>query len=178
MEADEARQRRFRAVYEDHLDRVARYAARRIDAREVHDVAAETFLVAWRRLDDVPQDALPWLFATARRVMANRRRSTTRRRALDEKLAAVPAPRSDAPDAGGIDRKLLAAIAALPEAEREAFMLVAWDGLEPARAAEAAGCGAGTFRMRLHRARTQLKRDLTPDAELPADVTATMEDSR
>lgn len=160
MRQEKARERRFRELYEEHLDGVARYAARRIAATEVHDVVSEAFLVAWRRLEDVPEDALPWLFATTRGVIANRRRSATRRRALDEKLATQVPPAPERPDRDPIDGALLEAIAALPDAEREAFMLVAWDGLDPGRAADAAGCGAGAFRMRLHRARGQLRRQL------------------
>lgn len=161
---DGTRQPRFKALYAEHLDAVARYAARRVVAGDVHDIVSETFLVAWRRLDDVPEDALPWLFGTARRVIANRRRSAGRRRALVDKLAADPSL-AWPEDADAVDERLLAAIARLPDAEREAFLLVAWDGLDPSRAAAAAGCGPGAFRMRLHRARAELKRQLVTTLE-------------
>ena len=173
MRRDERREVRFRGLYGEHLDAVARYAARRVDQTEVHDVVSETFLVAWRRLEDVPADALPWLFATARGVISNRRRSSLRRRALGTKLALQVATPPDAPDRDAVDEALLAAIAALPDAEREAFVLVAWDGLDPARAALAAGCADGTFRMRLHRARARLRQELEAD-----NPTKTLEDTR
>lgn len=79
-----------------------------------------------------------------------------------------------------VDERLLTAIAELPEAEREAFMLVAWDGLDPQRASRAAGCNAGTFRMRLHRARRRLKQEMgcsRPSAPLP-DVHHSLKETR
>lgn len=173
MRRDEGREVRFHALYRAHLDAVARYAARRVDHGEVHDVVSEAFLVAWRRLDDVPADPLPWLFATARGVIANRRRSAVRRRTLGTKLALQAASSRGVPDRDPIDEALVAAIAALPDAEQEAFVLVAWDGLDPTRAAAAAGCAPGTFRMRLHRARARLRRELEAD-----DATKTLEDTR
>lgn len=170
MRRDETRERRFRALYEEHVEAVARYAARRVDSSDVHDVVSDAFLVAWRRLDEVPGDALPWLFGAARGLISNRRRSAARRRALGERLAAQVPTAPEAVDTGGVDDTLRRAIAALPDAEREAFVLVAWDGLEPVRAAAAAGCSPGAFRMRLHRARAQLKQELT--------AAMTMEESR
>lgn len=181
MRADEARAERFRGVYEQHADRVARYAARRTTADDVLDVVSETFLAAWRRFDDVPSDALPWLFATARRVIANGRRSSTRRRALRQKLVAEPGWVADVASPGDlpeVDRRLLAAIRDLPERQREAFMLVAWDGLGPSRAARAAGCSVPTFRMRFHRARHRLMTQMGFDIPATNDVRRTMKESR
>lgn len=178
-----SREERFRLLYEDHVERVARYVSRRTAANDVQDVVADTFLTAWRRFDELPQDAVPWLFVTARRLIANRHRSTQRRRALDDKLAGGPAwlfeqpPPSDLPE---VDQQLLAAIAELPDAEREAFMLVAWDGLDATRASRAAGCSAATFRMRLHRARRRLRRQIGPyrPCTSPTDIRTTVEESR
>ncbi|HEX2293719.1 MAG TPA: sigma-70 family RNA polymerase sigma factor [Actinomycetota bacterium] len=182
MGADEGRRQRFRVVYEDHAARVARYAARRTDPDDVLDVVSETFLVAWRRFDDVPPDPLPWLLATARRVIANRRRSSTRRRALGQKLAidaASAAETGSFADLPEVDRRLLEAIRALPPRQREAFMLVAWDDLDPTRAARSAGCNVATFRMRLHRARRRLRNQMTLDPRpATADVPSTTKEPR
>lgn len=181
MGADEGRAERFRAVYEEHADRVARYAARRTDGEGVLDVVSETFLVAWRRFDEMPSDALPWLFATARRVIANRRRSSARRQALRLKLATERASTVDPAIPGDlheVDRRLLAAIRDLPERQREAFVLVAWDGLETSRAARAAGCSVPTFRMRFHRARRRLMTQIGLDGAPASDVRRTMKESR
>jgi RNA polymerase sigma factor (sigma-70 family) len=158
----ESRERRYRSFYDEHGAAVLRYIARRVPRDDVHDVFSETFLVAWRRQDEIPHDAVPWLFAVARRTIANGRRASRRRNALDEKLATsfvTAQVEPGAPDE--IDHELLAAIRRLPNAEREAFMLVAWDGLRPARAARAAGCSGPTFRVRLHRARRRLRNELT-----------------
>jgi RNA polymerase sigma-70 factor (ECF subfamily) len=146
---------------------VARYAARRIPSDEIHDVVAETFLTAWRRMNDVPDDALPWLLGTARHHIANRRRSSRRRQALDRRLVdgAVESPEYQ-PEISDVDERLVEAIKRLPTKEREALMLVAWDGLDPRRAARAVGCSSGAFRVRLHRARSRIKREL--DASFPA----------
>jgi RNA polymerase sigma-70 factor (ECF subfamily) len=84
---------------------------------------------------------------------------------LQNKLASTSPWLPEAPaasDLSEVDQRLLGAIAELPTAEREAFMLIAWDGLDPARAARAAGCSAATFRMRLHRARRRLKEQIGP----------------
>jgi RNA polymerase sigma-70 factor (ECF subfamily) len=68
----------FESLFRDHYAAVRGYALRRAPRDMAPDVVAETFLVAWRRLDDVPADALPWLYGVARRVLANARRSADR----------------------------------------------------------------------------------------------------
>jgi RNA polymerase sigma factor (sigma-70 family) len=153
--------------------------ARRTSVDDVQDVVAETFLTAWRRLDAIPDDPVPWLFVTARNVLANKDRTRRRQQVLGTKLASVA--RWDAPlplDDGTLDHVLVAAIKNLPEREREAFMLVAWDGLDGDRAAQAAGCRPGTFRMRLLRARKRLKKELASSSYALTDVTPALEDRR
>ena len=89
--APSAEHERFVALYERHASLVLAYARRRIGAADAEDVLAETFLVAWRRRDDVPEDALPWLYAVAGNVLRNRVRSERRRDALAARLAAESA---------------------------------------------------------------------------------------
>lgn len=170
-------------LYKEHVDQLAHYVSRRTAVSEVQDVIAETFLIAWRRFDDLPADPVPWLFVTARNVIANRHRSDERRRTLDDKLAnefVVPVEPDSRTDLSEIDQQLVAAIARLPEAEREAFMLVAWDGLDPTRASRAAGCSPATFRMRLHRARQKLKHQIGPSRPFVqlTDTQPTLEETR
>jgi RNA polymerase sigma factor (sigma-70 family) len=150
-----------------HASAVARYAARRVPIDDVHDVLSETFLTTWRKLDAVPEDAVPWLFATARRHIANRNRSTRRRQALSDRLINAHSFGDTQLEAEHmqIDEDLIEAIRRLPAGEREALMLVAWDGLDPRRAALAAGCSGPALRVRLHRARSRLKRELTSMSE-------------
>src|SRR5919109_3251739 len=68
----------FRALYRDHYATVCRYLAARTDAAHVEDLAAETFLIAWRRQLELPPHLVPWLLNTAGKVLANHRRSHER----------------------------------------------------------------------------------------------------
>ncbi len=147
------RRRQLEALFMAHAAAVRAYARRRVAPGDVDDVASDVFVVAWRRLDDVPDDALPWLLACARRIVANRVRATRRQSALRQRLG-LERPRPSGvpiPDTG-----LAEALAALSPADREALMLVVWDGLDHARAAVVVGCSARAFSMRVHRARRRL----------------------
>ena len=115
-------------------------------------------MVAWRRLDDVPEDALPWLLGCARRVIANQRRTTRRRDALVERLRTVGVSHDE--EAIGSSGELRRALGALSESDREVLMLIAWEGLKPAQAAIVVGCTERAFAMRLHRARRRLAGEL------------------
>jgi RNA polymerase sigma-70 factor (ECF subfamily) len=141
-----------------HATAVRAYALRRTDPATADDVCAEVWAIAWRRLDRIPEDALPWLFGVARRVLANQRRSERRRAALRGRLLETGFGWNDSvpPPAIPSDRRLADALASLKPADREALLLVAWEGLEPARAAAALGVSAATFSVRMHRARKRL----------------------
>jgi RNA polymerase sigma-70 factor, ECF subfamily len=156
------REERFEVLFRENYGRVRGYALRRTTRDAAQDVVADTFLVAWRRFDDVPRDALPWLFGVARRVLANRRRSVERGAALERRVAtAAPHPRSSDPAESVADAEVLRiALGRLSDRDREALMLVAWDGLSGARAARAAGCTRAAFAVRLHRARARLAAEL------------------
>ncbi len=80
------RRERFDALFSEHCADVRGYALRRASPSSAQDVVAETFAVAWRRLDEVPEDPLPWLLGVARRVLANPFRSEARRAALLDRL--------------------------------------------------------------------------------------------
>ena len=107
--ARSAEHERFVSLYERHAALVLAYARRRIGAAEAEDVLAETFLVAWRRRDEVPDDALPWLYAVAGNVLRNRVRSERRRAALSARLAAESARLEAGARAAGGDRTARAA---------------------------------------------------------------------
>jgi DNA-directed RNA polymerase specialized sigma24 family protein len=169
------RRERFEALYRAYAGAVRGYALRRTAPGAADDVVAEVFLAAWRRLDELPADPLPWLLGAGRRVLANRRRGEDRQAALRERLIAerVTGPGFDGPCADP-DDTVLRAVGALSADDREALLLVAWEGLTPARAARALDVRPGTFAMRLHRARRRLARALAADqapgppvAELP-----------
>lgn len=79
------RQERFRELYSAHVDAVLGYSLRRVGRREdAGDIVAETFLVAWRRLADVPEGegARLWLYGVARRTLAARSPTTAAARGV------------------------------------------------------------------------------------------------
>jgi RNA polymerase sigma-70 factor (ECF subfamily) len=158
---------RFEALYRAHAGAVLAYARRRTDGATADDVVADVFLTAWRRLADVPSDPLPWLLGIARRVLANRRRGEARTAALHDRLVTTATSQaSDDRRGGSLDEKVEDALRALSDRDREILLLVAWDGLEPARAARALGVRPGAFAVRLHRARRRLAKLLAePDAD-------------
>jgi RNA polymerase sigma factor (sigma-70 family) len=151
----------FEELFRQNYAAVRGYALRRTSPEAAQDAVAETFLVAWRRLDDVPEDALPWLFGVARRVLANQRRASGRGEALQQRLAGAGAGRPASPEESVTESDVVrAALARLSERDREALMLVAWHGLSRKRAARAAGCTRTAFDVRLHRARRRLAAQL------------------
>jgi RNA polymerase sigma factor (sigma-70 family) len=167
------RTERFEALFRENYAAVRGYALRRAAPDAAQDVVGETFLIAWRRLEDVPNDALPWLFGVARRVLANQRRSAQRAAALEERLAASAADAGSQAEAVGEADALRSALERLSERDREALMLVAWHGLSGARAARAAGCSRSAFGVRLHRARRRLAAQLSADpSPIPANASS------
>jgi len=130
---------------------------------------SETFLVAWRRFSDMRGEPLPWLLGIARRTAANQRRAGARREALVERLTAEPGGEQDLLPAGA-DMELLRALAELPERDREALMLVAWEGLGNEAAAAVMGCSKAAFAVRLHRARRKLARSLEREGNGSVDI--------
>jgi RNA polymerase sigma factor (sigma-70 family) len=160
----------FEHVYQDYYEAVQRYVARRVAPEATQDVVSDTFLTAWRRYGDLNGEPLPWLLGIARRTAANHRRSGSRRAALRERLNTEQQGWSY----NGLDDRdpgLAAALATLSARDREALVLVAWDGLEHGVAASVMGCSTGAFTVRVHRARRKLEHTLASMQENPVDVT-------
>ena len=159
-------QARFRAFFEQHYEAVLRYVLRRIGAAAAEDVAAEVFLVSWRRFDEVPADPLPWLFGVARNVVANHRRGIMRREMFISRLKSEPTRSSRDPGDEVTSRgEILAAFRKLSRRDQETLSLVAWEGLSAPRAAKVLGCSVGAFWVRLHRARRRLADELDVSRE-------------
>jgi RNA polymerase sigma-70 factor (ECF subfamily) len=169
------RQARFEEMYREYEQRLLGYALRRAPVEQAKDAVAEAFLAAWRRLDDVPAEPLPWLIGATRKTLANHRRASARQLGVAQRLGAEPAaPSSEAQpadDAGAIR----AALTALAPNDREALTLIAWEELTPSAAARALHCSPVAFRVRLHRARRRFaaalaaqERDTPPDARVDA----------
>lgn len=159
---------RFSRLYRDHEREILRYALRRsAEAQDAADVVAETFLVAWRRLGDVPvgEEARLWLYATARRVLANHQRGIKRRTRLGERLREEL--RRQLPLQSASDRPVLDALAEMTDADRELLMLVGMEELTPSEAARVLRISAMAARTRLHRARRRLRARLAEESEKP-----------
>ncbi len=139
---------RFTELYERHHGDVWRYVTRRIVGAEVGDVVAEVFLVAWRRLNEVPTEpALPWLYGVARLVLANEARGRRRWRELTLRVAAErdQAVVADHADEVTSKRDVAVAFDQVPATDREVLRLVAWERLTAAEAAVVLGCSRATF---------------------------------
>jgi RNA polymerase sigma factor (sigma-70 family) len=166
VSADE-RRHRFEALYAANQVALLGYVLRRTgNTDDAADVLAETFLTAWRRLDDVPAGAQArlWLFGTARRVLANHRRGERRRTALADRLRHDLAASYRQPELGGEAAEIAAAFGCLPEADRELLALAGWEGLDPGQISQVLGCSRNAARIRLHRARRRFATELASGA--------------
>lgn len=165
LELDElGRQRRdrFTLLYRTHYDAILGYAARRTDPATARDVAAETFLVVWRRPTAVPRDPEAvrlWLYGVARRTLANAERSRGRSERVAAKLLSTKDTVELAPDLadGVVERaRIREALGSLSALDQETLRLVAWEGLDLAGAAQVMGCSRSLMAVRLHRARGRM----------------------
>lgn len=160
---------RFAALFNRTHRPLLAYAVRRVtNPADAADIVAETFLVAWRRLDEVPPDeqARPWLFGVARRVLANCYRGEHRRLALGERLRMSLHEVVPAPEARGTVVEL--AMERLSVDDRELLRLVAWEALAREEIAMVLQISRATVRVRLHRARRRLLAELqTVESEVP-----------
>jgi RNA polymerase sigma-70 factor (ECF subfamily) len=157
-----SRRDRFEQLYEENYHRVLGYARRRAEPDEAADVVAETFLVTWRRLDEVPDGdaARLWLYGTARRVLANQRRSRRRRERLAERVRSQVVHETEPGPADTDLEAAAAALARLRPDDRELLGLMAWEGLDAGEIAQVFGCSRNAARIRLHRARRRFAREL------------------
>lgn len=132
---------------------------------------AETFAVAWRRVDRLPepQAALPWLLSTARRVLANQHRGAGRRLRLGLRLIAQP---QNAPAIHGVETPALEALARMRPEDQELLRLLVWDGLSQAEAGEVLGISANAVGIRLSRARRRFAGELATVKGLDLDRTS------
>lgn len=162
---------RFESCFREHHARLLAFTMRRVSGREAaEEVVADTFAVAWRRRDCIPEVPLPWLYAIAANVISDQYRSMRRHHDLGARLAheaRADPPGSDPADSLVLREAFSTAFAQLEEPEREVLRLVAWDGLDVREAAQVLGCSQGAFRVRLHRARRKLARRL--DAAKPIE---------
>ena len=157
-------ERQYRRLFDRHSHEVYAYCRRRTDEATAADAAAETFTVAWRRLDDIPdgEAALGWLYGVARRVLANEYRHTRRSRRLLSRLRNDDPPADPTPEVvvrRERDRTLLAALGRLRPEDREVLRLAWWEELPHAEIAALLGCSPQAVAQRIHRAARRVAKE-------------------
>jgi RNA polymerase sigma factor (sigma-70 family) len=163
---EERRRRSFEQLFGDTRADLLVYILRRVDSpEEAPDILAEAYLIAWKKLDAIPEGTQrrPWLFGVARNLLL---KGTARRRShsvLVERLASeLRAVGHLHPDVNEERRDILrVALTGLPDVDREILLLNAWEGLTPTQIATVLGKSANTVRVRLHRVRARLRRELS-----------------
>jgi RNA polymerase sigma-70 factor (ECF subfamily) len=162
---------RFEDLYRQNIRRLLAYALTKTDRENAHDAVASTFLVAWRRFDEVPEDAFPWLIGVARRVLADQWRSEARRTALGQRLeddaATGHSSIDDVAESMALRGAIRDALARLRPEDREAVTLVAWHGFSTEQLAVALGCSKALASLRLHRARSRFTKFLENAHDTP-----------
>lgn len=158
---------RFRSAFRNSYPLVLAYALRRTAGHgDAEDVAAETFLVAWRRIEQMPsrpEERNLWFYGIARKVLANQRRSSVRAKRLELRIGVIgpppPDPSADDVIAAASDvRDALWALRTLKERDREVLMLSLWEELSHAEIAAVTGTSVANVAVRLHRAKDRLRR--------------------
>ena len=146
------------------------YFLRRVpDSEDAADLLAETLLVMWKRVKDLPSDdaeARPWLFGVARRVLSHYHRAGVRRQGLADALraqvVAVGEVTAPSPEATVEVRALLGQLA---QEDREIILLHAWEGFAHEEIAVIVGMKPATVRSRYARARAQLAASEVKDGQ-------------
>ena len=151
----------------DVVEPVRRYLGRRTDEATADDVLSETMVVLWRRLEDVPEDAIPWAIGIARLQLANAERAARRQRRLFARIVTVDPPATVPDHAEGDTGYIRDAIARLKPGEAEVVRLWAWDELSLEQIAASLRISVNAATIRLHRARKKLKDEIGKAAGAP-----------
>ena len=149
----------FINLYHDNYRMLLAYARRRVDEQTADEVVSETFLVAWRRRDEVPEGyERAWLFGVARNTILTAARSARRLSRLRIRMRGATTPGWADEPSEVTDRAstLLPALRSLREADREILMLVAWEEMTHAEIGQTMGISANAVAIRVHRARKRL----------------------
>lgn len=152
---------RFDALIRQNGEDLSRYFQRRmLNSADAAEAYGELLLTAWKIRRKMPTDGLDarmWLFATARNVLLNSRRSLARRSAAVQRF--VDDARSTHPvaDSDGLSAKVREAIESLSADDAELVRLVYWDGLRSHEAAAVLRINPSTARSRLSSAKRQIR---------------------
>ena len=160
MDRSPSADERFRSLYEGHYDVMRDYCLRRLPSDDANDALAEIFMVAWRRLDSVPEgdQARLWFFGVARKVISTNQRGARRRVRLTARAMAVGDHDALAVDTESLvvrrsqDAALMEAIATLKPEDQELLRLKAWEELSHSDIGSVLGISAHAVDMRLNRA--------------------------
>ncbi|TMM02019.1 MAG: sigma-70 family RNA polymerase sigma factor [Actinobacteria bacterium] len=163
----------FAELFERHFSLVYRFLTLRAGEQSASDLAAETFVIAFRRRADYDvtrSNARPWLLGIAANLAREQHRSERRRqetvlRLTRERPADSEEDALKRDDAGASSEKLRAALAELVPEERDLLLLFACVGLSYGEIAEALSLPLGTVRSRIHRLRHKLRGRLSPPAQ-------------
>ncbi len=154
---------RFRQLYDRHAGPILMYFKRRTDSETAQDCTAETFLVAWRRIDDVPDEALPWLYGwlvgCCRTSVAAGAGSRGWCRAF-EGWSRLVRESKEAVIRRFEDAELAEALRRMRREDRELLLLANWEELPHADIGRVLGCSAHAVDQRIYRALHRLARDL------------------
>lgn len=167
VEEKAERQARFEELAAALMEPLRRFLARRTDPATADDVLSDTLLVCWRRLDELPEEPLPWAYGVARNCLANAQRGSRRQQRLAARIATVDPPATAMAGPGPTDDVLHDALAALRPDDAELLRLWAWEQLAPAEIAVVLGITANAASIRLHRARGKLKDQLRKTGPVP-----------
>ncbi len=158
---------RFEDLYRSTAKDLLGYLTRRASGpEEATDILAEIYVIAWQRLDKVPTDgnARLWLFGVARNLLMKSAQAERSHQALVGALTGELRRIADDVERvnQGLDDKVRASLESLPVKQREVLLLTVWEGLKPREIAKVTGSTANVVRVRLHHARSRLRRDLGP----------------
>jgi RNA polymerase sigma factor (sigma-70 family) len=167
----------FAVIFDRHFDAIHGYLQRRVGLAVAEDLAAETFLVAFRRrtsYDIGRPDARPWLFGIAANLLRHHRRAEHRRLRAFARTGIDPLfdeveKAQDRVDSAALGPHLARALARLSSKDREVLLLYAWAELSYEEIAEALAVPVGTVRSRLARARRKVRELLPASGQLPGE---------
>src|SRR5438552_9392877 len=160
----------FGLIYDRHAATVLRFLGRRVGAGVAEGLVGELFRIAFERrktFDSSRVSALPWLYGIGSNFFLKHRRGEARRLRASARMAAGREAADGRASAAALEARVLFsrvadAIEALPDGEREALLLFAWEELSYQSVAEALELPIGTVRSRLNCARARLRELLEP----------------